>query len=137
MTRLQKLEAVKACHGRMVWAKQLMEETSARAESTTHRIKEVKVQSSADANWSEEIILQAIEARDCYEAAAEAYVESFAEAIKIIDGLPDPRWVDVLSGRYIKDMTWQQIADDTGQSNRNCMVLHKKALKWLEENAGN
>lgn len=137
MTGLQKLEAVKMRLDRMAWAERLLEEKSARAESTTYRMNEVKVQSNTVTNWNEEAILQVITARECYTDAVNDYVEALSEAYNVLYSLPDPKWLEILSGRYIKDLSWQQIADDTGQSSRNCMVLHKKALKWLEENAGN
>ena len=134
---LQKLEAVKMCLRKMELAEQVFEETKARAESTTHRISEIKVQSNSGMNWREDAILKMTKARECYIAATNNYAEAVSEVYEILDRLPEAKWIPVLAGRYLRYKTWEQIAIETRQSVRNCMTLHKKALKWLEENTGN
>lgn len=136
-SELQKLEAVKLCLGKMELAGQYLEEKKARAESTTHLMNEIKVQSNGDMNWREDAILQVVEARDRYIAASNDYAESLSEAYNVLDRLPEAKWIPILWGRYLQYKTWEQIALETRQSVRNCMTLHKKALKWLEENTGN
>ena len=65
------------------------------------------------------------------------YAESLSEAYNVLDRLPEAKWIPILWGRYLQYKTWEQIALETRQSVRNGMTLHKKALKWLEENTGN
>lgn len=136
-TKIQCLEAVKMYRNRMELAEQVFEEKRARAESTTLRLNAVKVRSSAGTGWNEEAMIQVVEARDCYIAAVNDYSESLSEAYAVLDRLPEAKWIPILRKRYLDEITWEQIAIDTRQSVRNCMVLHKKALKWLAENTGN
>lgn len=133
---LKKLENVKLYRSRMELAEQVFEEKRARAESTTNRMNGFKVRSSTGTDWNEEAMMQVIEARDCYISAVNDYAEALSEAHSVLCRVPDPKWIYILRERYLDDKTWQQIAIDTRQSVRNCMILHKKALKWLEENAG-
>lgn len=134
---IQCLEAVRMYRNRMELAEQVFEEKRVRAESTTLRIKDVKVRSSTGTNWNEDAMIRVIEARDCYIAAVNDYTESLSKVYNILHQLPEAKWIPILSERYLDEKTWEQIAVDTRQSVRNCMVLHKKALKWIEENTEN
>ena len=45
-----------------------------------------------------------------------------------LDGLSDQRYRDVLAYRYIRGMTWEQVARETGYEIAQIYRLHGRAL---------
>ena len=56
-----------------------------------------------------------------------------AEIRKLIESLPDPTYVQLLSYRYISYKPWRQIADLMHYSERAVFKIHRKALRMIEQ----
>ena len=56
-----------------------------------------------------------------------------AETRKLIESLPDPVYVELLSHRYISYKPWRQIAELMHYSDRAVFKIHRKALHYIEQ----
>lgn len=59
------------------------------------------------------------------------YIDCKNQIIKSLEQLPAKQY-GVLHRYYIRNMTWEEVAEDMGCSTRNVIRLKKKALKKLE-----
>lgn len=57
------------------------------------------------------------------------------EAIQMVEGLPDPDQ-SVMRLRYIVGAQWETIADEIGYTERNCYLIHNRAMKRLFNDYG-
>ena len=57
------------------------------------------------------------------------------EAIQMVEGLPDPDQ-SVMRLRYIVGAQWETIADEIGYTERNCYLIHNRAMKKLFNDYG-
>lgn len=130
MNNLEKLEAVKEYYYIMKDAEEWFEECRSKAERNTMAIQEIPRKGTTE-NWRETAMIQMIEARDAYADAISGYAKVLKEAHDILDKIDDSQIYGVLHHRYILFKTWKQVAENMGCSYRNCMVLHKKAVRIL------
>ena len=54
--------------------------------------------------------------------------------VKMVQALPEKDMRRVFAARYLHKMTWEEAAAATYLSLMHVQRLHKKGLKWLEEN---
>ena len=63
------------------------------------------------------------------------YLENAAlTVVKMVQALPEEDMRQVFAARYLHKMTWGEAADAIYLSAMHVQRLHKKGLKWLEEN---
>ena len=60
------------------------------------------------------------------------YVDYKLEVVSVLEKLPAKEY-GVLHRYYIRDMTWEQVAEDMNYSERQIMRIKEKALKNLED----
>lgn len=66
-------------------------------------------------------------------AIIDEMVEQKKKAMKLIDKLSKPEYIDILYRRYIHGQKWEQIALDMEYSFRNVLKLHGLALQELNK----
>ena len=54
--------------------------------------------------------------------------QQLSDILTLLDGLSDQRYRDVLAYRYIRGMTWEQVARETGYEIAQIYRLHGRAL---------
>lgn len=132
MTDLQKLETVVENYKRFTQAEQRVLEYKAKAERTTRPLQEVCCSGHME-NWRENAIIQLIEERDKLADVLNEYIDSWQEAHTVLDKIEDPSYYEVLFRRYIQGYSWKKIAGEMKCSQRNCMLIHEKAIEYLSQ----
>ena len=60
--------------------------------------------------------------------------QAAAKAKAMINALPDESLRRIFALRYQQKMTWEQAADEMFLSVTHVQRLHRKGIKWLEDN---
>lgn len=136
MNAIEKLEAVQECHERMEEAKEKYIEKKSNAERTTQGTFEPSAREAPAQNARENALIKMVLLHDEYLEAEKQYIEALTGAEAIIDELDRPEWINILQCRFIKFMTWKQIAAATGYSERSCYNYYKNAIKWIQKHKG-
>jgi DNA-directed RNA polymerase specialized sigma subunit len=58
---------------------------------------------------------------------------AIAERSRLVGALADPAQEHVITARYISRMTWEQIGEDMGYSDRQCRRIFHDAIDFLED----
>ena len=132
MTSLQKLEAVRENYARLIDAEQTLREWKARAERTTRPVRE-SIHSGHAKNWREDAVILIAEAKDALADVLNEYIDSWQVAHTVLDAVEDPDCYEVLFRRYIQNYSWKRVAAEMKCSQRNCMILHQKAINSLQK----
>lgn len=102
--------------------------------STTSHADDVRVQSSSDPDKIALMIADILERESEVQQLVHEYIEKERMISGQIDGLNDSRHRDVLYWRYVKNETFERIADQRlHYSWRQTIRLHGKALLRFEE----
>jgi DNA-directed RNA polymerase specialized sigma subunit len=103
------------------------ERLRARAERMTPTISDLPKGDATDAR--EDTICKLIELSQEINRKTDEYVDLGRKICKEIEAMTDETSKIILYSKYIKGMTWEQIAVDLGYRWRNVHYLHTKALK--------
>lgn len=69
--------------------------------------------------------------REKYIEQANEYLDVTKEVRRLIDGVTDRRFHELLCRRYLFSQRWERIACDMGYDFRYLLKLHKKALEQV------
>jgi DNA-directed RNA polymerase specialized sigma subunit len=58
-------------------------------------------------------------------------LELIEQAKRVIDKISNPRWQDVLSGYYIEQLGWQELAKKLNTTDSAVKMLHARAIEHL------
>lgn len=66
-----------------------------------------------------------------YIEQAHEFLDVTAEVRRLIDGVKDPRFHELLCRRYLFNQRWERIAVDMGYDFRYLLKLHKRAIEQI------
>ena len=92
-----------------------------------------KVESSEEQDKLAATVAKIVDLKKALEKELDEYVSLKAEAIRLINSMPDSRHRLVLMHRYINGQTWEQIAVCMHYTYQWVHCLHGKALREFEK----
>lgn len=94
-----------------------------------------RVQSSGVSDRVGRIVADIADAEAEMEKEIRRLAQLRLEAIQLVEGLPDPDQ-SVMRLRYIVGAQWETIADEIGYTERNCYLIHNRAMRKLFNDYG-
>ena len=99
------------------------------ATACTVRLKPIAVSGGKGAyDRMAEDVCQIVDTKARLERAICSLDQQLSDILTLLDGLSDQRYRDVLAYRYIRGMTWEQVARETGYEIAQIYRLHGRAL---------
>ena len=92
-----------------------------------------KVESSAERDKLAATVAKIVDLKKALREELDEYISLKAEAIRLINSMPDCRHRLVLMHRYINGQTWEQIAVEMHYTYQWVHVLHGRALREFEK----
>jgi len=92
-----------------------------------------KVESSAEQDKLAATVAKIVDLKKALREELDEYISLKAEAIRLINSMPDCRHRLVLMHRYINGQTWEQIAVEMHYTYQWVHVLHGRALREFEK----
>jgi len=89
-----------------------------------------RVQSSGTSDRVGHIVADIADAEADMEKDIQRLARLRLDALELIRTLPEPDQ-SVMRLRYIVGMTWEDIAEGMGYSERNCYLIHRRAMRQL------
>ncbi len=92
-----------------------------------------KVESSEEQDKLAATVAKIVDLKKALREELDEYISLKAEAIRLINSMPDSRHRLVLMHRYINGQTWEQIAVEMHYTYQWVHVLHGRALREFEK----
>ena len=92
-----------------------------------------KVESSEEQDKLAATVAKIVDLKKALREELDEYISLKAEAIRLINSMPDCRHRLVLMHRYINGQTWEQIAVEMHYTYQWVHVLHGRALREFEK----
>lgn len=103
--------------------------------SISNTVKEVNVQSSKNSDRTADAICKIIDLEHEIDALVDEFVDTKAHIIQQMEQL-DFKYYNLLFNKYVKQMTFDEIAKESGYTKRHVCRMHMDALDMFEEKFG-
>lgn len=122
---------------RVLMAKRSLEEIEATLTSISIDYSKDRVTSSpVSPDRIGDLIDKLSDLRREYIEQAHEFLDITAEVRRLIDGVTDPRYHELLCRRYLFNQRWERIAVDMGYDFRYLLKLHHRALEQVYRQIG-
>lgn len=103
--------------------------------SVSNTVKEVNVQSGHTSDCTVDTICKLIDLEHEIDALVDEFVDTKAHIIQQMEQL-DFKEYNLLFKRYVKQLSFEEIAKETGYTKRHVCRMHADALDIFEDNFG-